>query len=757
MKQVQTRFLSVSFLFFFFGFTLFAAEPAGIPANGRRPKVALVLAGGSAYGLAHIGVIKVLEEMGIPVDIVVGASMGSIVGGLYAIGYDTAALERVAKETDWTELFLEDTATGNESFTESADRARYAAAVSVDRKGFSFNGGLIGGGKILRFVDALTVSVPTPVDFDRLPRRYRAVATDVSTGKRVVLAGGSIADAMRGSMSIPGVFAPYYLNGQYLVDGGLVDNLPIDLAREMGADIIIAVDLVNGKAYDPETDNRTPLAAITRSLDIFIRSTERSQLPHADLVIPVDIQGYLPTDFTKAQAFIDLGEATARSESANLEKILERTAGSPSATPVPKTATPGGMAATTPVPAITVVGADEKTRAKVSELFAPLIGTVPTADELNPLFRELDRSTDCGQVRVHRDSSVSGGPLVVILEKKKPAHNELRLNFLYETTFSGAITGNLNLVPSYVHRGLTTADSKLIVDAEVIDTPSLDARFIQPFGNRFSAEPFYAFRRDFITRLTSTSAGYQYQTISQTAGADIALEPSAGLRFDAGWSYDWIDTAQIPELPDSGGVDTASLLHARLSIRKLDSAIFPMNGFSSTTAFLVSLTELGSERAYRTLQTEGRLYAPLGGPVSAGILWIGGTDFSTGPNDDRTAPAFYKPELSNRRIFPGPLRIDEQIGSHVAGLGLELKYNLNWQSRSVQIPVYILLNAAAGAVIQNPRNVDWTTEVFHWNATVGMGVRLTDALGASVRGGLQRSADTTLTPFVALDLGAIGY
>jgi len=749
MKQVQTRFLSVSFLFFFFGFALFAAEPAGVPSDGRRPKVALVLAGGSAYGLAHIGVIKVLEEMGIPVDIVVGASMGSIIGGLYAVGYDTAALERVAKETDWAELFLEDTATGNESFSESADRARYAASVGVDRKGFSFNGGLISGGKILRFVDALTVSVPTPVDFDRLPRRYRAVATDVSTGKRVVLAGGSVADAMRGSMSIPGVFAPYCLNGQYLVDGGLVDNLPIDLAREMGADIIIAVDLVNGRSYDPETDNRTPLAAVTRSLDIFIRATEQSQLPHADLVIPVDIQGYLPTDFTKAQAFIDLGEATARAESASLEKIRERTAVSPSPTPVPETAAP--------VPSITVVGADEKTRAKTRELFAPLIGTVPTADELKPLFRELDRSADCGQVRVHRDSTVTGAPLVVALGEKKPAQNELRLNFLYETTFSGAITGNLNLVPSFVYRGLTTDNSKLIVDAEVIDAPSLDARFIQPFGSRFSAEPFYAFRREFTTRLTSTSAGYQYQTISQTAGADFALEPAAGLRIDAGWSYDWIDTAQIPELPDSGSVDTASLLHARLSIRKLDSGIFPVNGFSSTTAFLVSLTGMGSERTYRTLQTEGRLYASPGGPVSAGILWIGGTDFSTGPDDGNVAPAFYKPELSNPRIFPGPLRIDEQIGSHVAGLGLELKYNLNWQSRSVQIPVFILLNAATGAVIQNPRNIDWTTEVFHWNATVGMGVRLTDALGVSVRGGIQRSADSTLTPFVALDLGAIGY
>ncbi|MFH2113769.1 MAG: patatin-like phospholipase family protein, partial [Spirochaetota bacterium] len=232
------------------------AVPGSIP---ERPTVALVLEGGGALGLAHIGVITAIEALGIPVDIVVGTSMGAIVGGLYAIGYDSAGLETMAAETDWLDLFSENLPARSDPYKSRESQSRYFASVQFDRYGLRGSGGLLTGMKILTYMDCLVSGIPSPVDFDTLPRRFRAVATDISTGKAVVLRDGSIADAMRASMGIPGVFAPHRIDGLFLMDGGIVDNLPVDVARDLGADVVIAVDLLGGFDSNRKTLERTPL------------------------------------------------------------------------------------------------------------------------------------------------------------------------------------------------------------------------------------------------------------------------------------------------------------------------------------------------------------------------------------------------------------------------------------------------------------------------------------------------------------------
>jgi NTE family protein len=188
-------------------------------------------------GLAHIGVIKVLEELGIPIDMVVGTSMGAIVGGFYAQGFDAARLEKVALSVDWADILMERVNSSEERFRSRIDRSRYFASIDFDRRGFKLPGSLLSGRKLLYFLDRSTFAVPYPIDFDSLPRRYRGVAADLATGDRVVIDHGSLADVMRASMGIPGVLAPHLIGNQYLVDGGMVDNLPISTARELGADL----------------------------------------------------------------------------------------------------------------------------------------------------------------------------------------------------------------------------------------------------------------------------------------------------------------------------------------------------------------------------------------------------------------------------------------------------------------------------------------------------------------------------------------
>jgi len=729
-----------------------AQEPAARAAPDR-PVVALVLAGGSSWGLAHIGVIRVLEEAGVPVDIVVGTSIGAIVGGLYALGHDAAWLSGFARDTDWTGLLIGKPASVNETYTERTDRARYVTSIEFDSRGFTMDGGLLRGFEALRYMDTLALSCPAPISFDDLPRRFRAVATDVRSGEAVVIGSGSISEAMRASMSIPGVFTPWKADARYLVDGGVVDNLPIDVARSLGADIVIAVDLFDSSSYNPEELNRTPISSLNRSLDIFLRNNTARQLSRADLVIPVDLRGFLRSDFNRYEEIGNRGEETARRYSDGIESIARRCAEArrgaserkPAVPPIP------------PVSRIEIRGADDRDLAYLESLFEPVRGTVPETATLLGIYPKIDRTGRYESVRLVRDSSEPDLPLVVSFTRKPPERHRLRLAFMYGSTFSRAVTGNLDVVPSLSYRGLLTEDSNLLVDAELMDAPSIRIRFVQPVLPALSVIPFFSFSRDFTTRLTATSIGYQYQMISLASGCMLSVQPAAGLECGAGWSYEWIDSETLPAIPETGSVDSASLLRSHIGLETLDSPIFPMSGIAASCSFLLSLKQLGSERFYRVLETSGSTFLSLGTPFSIALLWKAGTDFSLGADDADTAPPTYKPDLSSRRMFPGPLSVDEQIGSHVAAAGLEIKHNLNWRSRGITLPAFLLIQAATGIVIQDPQHIDWDPGLLHWDASIGAGIRFNDAFGCALRGGVHRSLENDFKPFVAIDLGAIGY
>lgn len=281
-----------------------------------------MLEGGGALGLAHIGVLKVFEEAGIPVDIVVGTSMGSIVGGLYASGYTGSEIETEVYAINWNELFSEKGPSQDESWLDRHERYRYALSFGFDRSGFSLFRGLLSGRKVLSLMDILLLNQSDVEDFDKLPRRYRAVAADIQTGLPVVISRGRLADAMRASMSIPGAFSPYVLEGRTLVDGGIVCNLPISVARSLGADVVIAVHLADKEPKD-NWEKRTALELLSRTLDIFIAQGVNRELPLADYVLTVDIHGYTALDFSLDREIVARGEEAARSSYEELARLAQ--------------------------------------------------------------------------------------------------------------------------------------------------------------------------------------------------------------------------------------------------------------------------------------------------------------------------------------------------------------------------------------------------------------------------------------------------
>ena len=287
-----------------------------------RPTIGLVLSGGGARGASHVGVLKILEQMRIRVDFITGTSMGAIVGGLYAYGYSPEEMEKIIKETDWDDVFLDQAPRQQRSFRRKQDDFNYLMKLEAGFK----NGkivlptGLIQGQKLDLLLKGLMPSAPR--DFDLLSIPFRAIASDIETGKAVVLKQGNIVTAMRASMSIPGVFTPVEWNGNLLVDGGFSNNVPVRLAREMGADILIVVDL-SGELRK-RSQLSSPLSILNQTLGFLIQQNSQDQLNDLnpmDILIQPNMGNFSSTDFWRSAEMVTLGETSANSHLPQLAEL----------------------------------------------------------------------------------------------------------------------------------------------------------------------------------------------------------------------------------------------------------------------------------------------------------------------------------------------------------------------------------------------------------------------------------------------------
>lgn len=288
-------------------------------SGARRPKVALVLGGGGAKGAAEVGALKVIEQVGVPIDYIVGTSIGSIIGGLYSIGYRADDLDSLFVNQNWLKLF-------NDGRVHGQGRLHEVRGP-----------GLMKGRGVIQFLDTLISrrpqakalpGYPDSIDFNHLPIPYRAVACDINTGNTAVLASGSLSMSMRASMAIPGAFKPVRRDSLLMLDGGLVNNLPVDVARAMGADYVIAIDLTQNKHPDfkPKTIRKSMPKATKwlRTRPDFVNyNRNRAQ---ADVYINPTLKGYNVMSFKpKAiRAMIGLGEQAAKEKTSALKALKKK-------------------------------------------------------------------------------------------------------------------------------------------------------------------------------------------------------------------------------------------------------------------------------------------------------------------------------------------------------------------------------------------------------------------------------------------------
>lgn len=296
------------------------------PTQGKKPKVALVLSGGGAKGLAHIPTLQALDSLGIVPDLIVGNSMGSIVGALYAMGYSGDSIHGILQKTNWDKLMSGGISLQNVSPEEKAEFGRYAIEMDWVEGSLRLGNFLVNDQSLREFISILTFPVYDVTDFDDLEIPFRAMATDIVNGKEVILSKGSLALAMRASMSIPGVFQAVPYEGTLLIDGGLLNNFPVDVAKSMGADFIIGSD-VGDKPFTKETLNKLPsLMSQATMLNSNIKRPENRALCN----ILIDHSGklmYSSADFNKANIIYENGKIALKEKIdtlAGLSKVLKQ-------------------------------------------------------------------------------------------------------------------------------------------------------------------------------------------------------------------------------------------------------------------------------------------------------------------------------------------------------------------------------------------------------------------------------------------------
>lgn len=293
---------------------------ATIEAQQPRPKIGLALSGGGAKGCAHVGVLRQLEAMNIPVDYIAGTSMGAVVGSLYASGMSPEEIEKELTTIDWDEVLTDHTAFEKLTYQRKYEKTRYPSTAEVGIKDgkIARASGIRTGQKLSFLLARYLLPHLDQNDFSKLPIPYAAVATDLETGEPVALLNGDIAEAVRASMSIPGAFTPVNWGDRILVDGGVAMNVPVDVVRQMGADVVIAVDIAAGLGARDTLNSTT---GVLGQLSSFLtRGNMQEQLDKAELVLRPDITGYGTFDFGKAQEIINLGDTEALAKKDQLMK-----------------------------------------------------------------------------------------------------------------------------------------------------------------------------------------------------------------------------------------------------------------------------------------------------------------------------------------------------------------------------------------------------------------------------------------------------
>jgi NTE family protein len=587
---------------------LLLACPATALAQDARPapRLALALSGGGARGIAHIGALRALEEAGIPVDAVAANSMGAVVGGLYATGRSAREIENTVRSLDWASLFSGRPDRRTLPISRRRDRYAPLAGVSLGWSHVRLPPGLVAEHRVNRFLiqNLAPAAYAAGGDFDRLAVRFRAVATDLADGEPVVLAQGDLARAVRASMSIPLVFAPVDWHGRRLVDGLVVDNLPMDVAKAWKPAVLVAVD-ISSPELEP-SDYETALGVATRVNDLLTKRRNRDFEAEADVVVRPDLGRHSATDYSGFDELIRQGYEATR---AAIPQIREKLAAAGVVDlPQRPQASPGAALEGTAIREVAVRG---NLRLEDRQLLRTF--NVPTGPgyDMERGLRAFDKIGASGLVdRTWMEfEPVPGGVRVVLLVKEAPPNRaDVALGFSeWERTRAAVRLRNQNSLGFGQELELLLAAS----DAESLASLGLtnERALLGALGYAVRAYANTDKPRFFDPQ------GYEVNRATfERTGVELALRAplKRWLEVEAGLRVGGVRTRAEAgiELPEAH--DEVRTLFANASYDTLDSVAWAEHGERLSVLAEWSPSELGPSYDYWRVSVRGTLGRPLG-------------------------------------------------------------------------------------------------------------------------------------------------
>jgi NTE family protein len=583
------------------------AEGACRPEPGSdRPSIGLALGGGGARGISHVSVLRKLEQMRIPVDCIAGTSIGSLVGGLYASGKSIDELETLVTSMDWMQLFDDSLARPERSFRRKQDDRDRLATLGVGiRSGrLRLSPGILQGQRILALFERETLGVSAIDDFDALPIPYRATATDLNTGEAVVLGHGSLAMAMRASMSLPGIFQPVEMNDRVLLDGGLANQVPVDVLRSMGADIVIAIDVGTPLTkHGADANVLDVVSQITTMMTTRSAAAQLSTLGEQDVLIVPDLGTEVATgDFTKAQDALRIGREAADAAEGALTRLT-----------VPEAVYALYAARRRKSPdrdvIVNFVRLDNETR------YADALLLRGVSDQLGkPL--DTDRMEDA-LLRAYAQGTLASityevvqedGSTGVLVRARPKTHgpNYIQVGMRAGSDFSGNHESNLRAAVLMSPISEYGAEARFSVD--IGSEPGLKAEYFRPLdlANRYQLYGKLGYRNPNVHLYNDTGdkiATYNIRTwdadvrIGREFGNHAAV--SVGLQRSRGRADVEVG---LPALRSFDSDDGAWAVRA--TVDRLDSLFFPRSGYYAALAYTASEEWLGSDSAYEKMEVD---------------------------------------------------------------------------------------------------------------------------------------------------------
>ncbi len=721
-----------------------------------------MLSGGSARGLAHIGVIRVLEQAGLKFDVVTGTSIGSIIGALHATGYSPDLMLQVASSADWDRLFEDNALRQNLPLERKAEVDRLMFTVPIRRGRPTLPGGFIAGQRIGQFFALLTWQVHPVRDFRALPVDYAAVATDAETGEAVRLDSGYLPEAMRASSSIPSVFAPVEIDGRLLTDGGVSRNLPAEDARALGAELLICSDV--SKPLMPADSLDNLLAVLDQTIGYRGWESTLRQRELCDVLILPDINGLSSTAFDKAEEWVERGDAAAR---AALPELAELGL-SESAAPAQRDEDLGGPT-TRPISEPRPVSDPYGDSVYVARLVVEGLGaaslsfvrdhlriTVPGWVRLAELDAGVTRLYDTGRFRIiqyrldaSEERAGSGGPppasgatslsdsRLLRLDVVEQRLARLGLGYRYDSRYKASLLASATL------SDLLGYGTRLEVDLRLGEQGLAEARSTRRFGRapEFIVGLGAGYRRApldiYVGEIRDATPRAYVTHVELAAGVAIGNAALLGLRLKGeNAELDEFVAAGEPFTGDSRAFSTAAAL---ITFDSYERAVFPHSGARVLAKTEYRIAGEGGPFAHHVLDAEGAL------PVRGGLALLGRLTLGTSAHDIPDHYYFFlggtnRYYLLPDRHFPfAGLRTMERYARHLQSLQLGAQYEFH---------PYVVgrIRWNAGAVLE-----EWTVDAdlltYGFDVTLGAVTRLGHAALTLA------ALDLKSLPRVVLDVG----